>query len=152
MLIYVYYIFFRCSYDASPPQGAPETLQKPNLRTSLKIAGMLPWPLHWEPFSKEVCFHWFRPIVLWHPGGKRHGCNLLMVPLSDLLVLNACVHRSRPMFLPKPSHCSMVPPITLSISAQLCMHWLIVALLQGCIFTRDLAPLKLRMYAFLHGT
>ena len=65
-LQWFYGICFRCSYDASPPQGDPETLQKPgNLQTSQKIAGML---LFQKEFNREVASNSF-PIL--EGGGGR---------------------------------------------------------------------------------
>ncbi len=60
-----------------------KVLPKPSRKQIFGHAGKLlecyPWRLHWDPFSKEVCFHWFRPVVLWHPGGKRHGCHFIVI-------------------------------------------------------------------------
>ncbi len=80
-----YGICFRCSYDASPPQGDPETLQKPrNLRTSRKIAGML---LFKKEFNREVAGIFF-PIL---EGGGGRGEREAALSLCSFDVHKFCL-------------------------------------------------------------
>ncbi len=41
-------------------------------------AGMLPLDVALGSIFQRGVFHWFRPVVLWHPGGKRHGCHFIV--------------------------------------------------------------------------